>query len=106
MPSRGRLQFANGVLEDDSASDRTVFTAPSDGTGGGGLSFIIGGEQPEGPALWFDTARESGQISAELPPGEDGAEVRAVVDGREHPVANATVNQVPAESQVYDFNIL
>ena len=106
MPSRGRLQFANGVLEGDSASDRTVFTAPSDGTGGGGLSFIIGGEQPEGPALWFDTARESGQVSAELLPGEDGAEVRAVVDGREHPVANATVNQVPAESQVYDFNIL
>lgn len=108
MPERGKLQFANGTLADDSGSNRIVYTAPAGGgSGGGGLSFVMGGEQPErGPALWFDTSGSGGSVSAELLEGGADAVVQAVVDEVEHPIKNATVNTPPTSPHLYDFNIL
>lgn len=108
MPERGKLQFANGTLADDSGSNRIVYTAPAGGgSGGGGLSFVIGGEQPESsPALWFDTSGSGGSVSAELLEGGADAVVQAVVDEVEHPIKNATVNTPPTSPHLYDFNIL
>lgn len=67
----------------------------------------LGGEIPQGPALWLDT-RPRGQaepVLLELGEAGGDAQICVALDGTDYPAQNAALNAVPSEG-MYNFDLL